>query len=905
MIRLAAGDSRFLDGYVHEPRGHAIEVRLYAEDPALGFQPSSGSLTEVSFPSDVRVDSGVESGGVVSPFYDPLLAKLIATGKTRGEALTRLRDALDQSRLAGIATNLRYARDILRWPEFLEDRHHTRSLDEFAFAPAVMRVEAAGVASAVQEYPGRLGYWAQGVPPSGPMDSLAFRIANRIVGNAGGVAALEIAVAGPTLRFARDTVVCVTGAPIETELNGKLFPRWQAVPVRAGAVLRLGRVGPTGARSYLAVRGGIDVPSYLGSRATFVLGGFGGHGGRNLVAGDVLSITDPLDPAVTPDVPLTPREASRLVLNYTNEWELRVLDGPHGSPEFFTEEDRRGFYEAVFEVHYQSARTGVRLIGPRPCWAREDGGDAGLHPSNIHDTAYAVGAIDYTGDMPVILGPDGPSLGGFVCPAVVVSADLWKLGQLRAGDRVRFRAVELAEAMHAEQTQDQTLAARESLRPRAPQALRGSRGPLGSGVLLHQATPDRPELTVRQSGERAVLIEFGPMVLDLDLRVRVQLLWQALRRQTEGGALSGIIDLTPGVRSLQVHFDPGAITLEHLLDVIGEIEEKLPAGDQLSIPTRIVHLPLSWEDPETLRAIEKYRSVVRDSAPWCPSNTEFIRRINGLRSVDEVRQIVFDASYLVLGLGDVYLGAPVATPLDPRHRLVTTKYNPARTWTPENAVGIGGAYLCIYGMEGPGGYQLFGRTVPVWSSYQRWRGSNAGEPWLLRFFDQIQFFPVSAEELLEYRREIRDGRRELEIEHGQFDLAAHHRFLESIAKKSERFRASQRAAFDAERERWLASGEFDAAEPSEHAALFAADPPDVELAEGTELVSAALGAQVFRVCIAAGQRVNAGEELAVLSAMKTETAVVAPRKGVIEQIFCAAGQVVAPGAALFALRADV
>ncbi len=92
---------------------------------------------------------------------------------------------------------------------------------------------------------------------------------------------------------------------------------------------------------------------------------------------------------------------------------------------------------------------------------------------------------------------------------------------------------------------------------------------------------------------------------------------------------------------------------------------------------------------------------VRADAPWCPSNIEFIRRINGLDSIDAVKQIVFEASYLVLGLGDVYLGAPVATPIDPRHRLVTTKYNPARTWTPENAVGIGGAYLCVYGMEGP------------------------------------------------------------------------------------------------------------------------------------------------------------------------------------------------------------
>ena len=134
-----------------------------------------------------------------------------------------------------------------------------------------------------------------------------------------------------------------------------------------------------------------------------------------------------------------------------------------------------------------------------------------------------------------------------------------------------------------------------------------------------------------------------------------------------------------------------------------------------------MHLPLSWDDPATRLATERYMQSVRADAPWCPDNIEFIRRINGLDSVEEVRDIVFDASYLVMGLGDVYLGAPVATPLDPRHRLVTTKYNPARTWTPENAVGIGGAYLCVYGMEGPGGYQFVGRTVQMWNHYREQR----------------------------------------------------------------------------------------------------------------------------------------------------------------------------------------
>ena len=119
-----------------------------------------------------------------------------------------------------------------------------------------------------------------------------------------------------------------------------------------------------------------------------------------------------------------------------------------------------------------------------------------------------------------------------------------------------------------------------------------------------------------------------------------------------------------------------------------------------------------------------------------------------------VKDIVFGARYLVLGLGDVYLGAPVATPLDPRHRLVTTKYNPARTWTPENAVGIGGAYMCIYGMEGPGGYQFVGRTVQVYNRFKTTKHFQAETPWLLRFFDQIRFYPVDAKELLEMREAV-------------------------------------------------------------------------------------------------------------------------------------------------------
>src|SRR5690606_19595554 len=128
------------------------------------------------------------------------------------------------------------------------------------------------------------------------------------------------------------------------------------------------------------------------------------------------------------------------------------------------------------------------------------------------------------------------------------------------------------------------------------------------------------------------------------------------------------------------------------------IEANLPDANTMCVPSRVVYLPMAFEDSATLDAVARYRQSVRDQAPWLPSNTEFIRRINGLENIDQVRQIIFDTSYMVLGLGDVYLGAPCAVPVDPRHRLLTSKYNPARTYTAEGTVGIGGVYMCIYGM---------------------------------------------------------------------------------------------------------------------------------------------------------------------------------------------------------------
>ena len=192
---------------------------------------------------------------------------------------------------------------------------------------------------------------------------------------------------------------------------------WSPIAVKAGQVLEVGKA-ETGCRAYLAVRNGFDVPVYLGSRSTFALGQFGGHAGRTLRATDMLSISNPNIAACTTPAPVYEPGAvpAGLIPEYPNEWEIGVLYGPHGAPDFFTDDAIDMFFSTAWEVHYNSNRLGIRLNGPKPTWTRSDGGEAGLHPSNIHDTEYAVGSINFTGDMPVILTKDGPSLGGFVCP---------------------------------------------------------------------------------------------------------------------------------------------------------------------------------------------------------------------------------------------------------------------------------------------------------------------------------------------------------------------------------------------------------------------------------------------------------------------------------------------------------
>ncbi len=896
MVRLpgvqAGKDSLPLDA-AFESKGHSIQARVYAEDPALDFQPSAGLLSRVEWPEQasngrLRIDTWVESGTTIPALFDPMVAKVIVTADNREQAITGLSDALAGSQLYGIETNRAYLLDILADQRVAKGDVYTQLLKTLSHQPNTIQVIAAGTQTTVQDLPARIGYWDIGVPPSGPFDSYSFELGNRLLGNKAEEAGLEITLKGPVLKFNSATRVLLAGATTNAKLtrsNGEVHgvEFWQAIEVQHGDVLDTGSVSGAGARAYLLIDGGLQVPDYLGSKSTFTLGQFGGHNGRSLLPGDVLH--------VLASKPATNVEDSNALLpDISNEWQLRVIYGPHGAPEFFTEADIDTLFETAYEIHYNSSRTGVRLIGPKPEWARTDGGEAGLHPSNIHDNAYAIGTIDFTGDMPVILGPDGPSLGGFVCPATVITADLWKLGQLKAGDKVRFVPVSQQTAVELFEQQASNLKALTSNADVAVEEVRPA-----SPIIAEISTDNHPTGVVYlPSGDRYLLVEYGPLQLDIRLRFRVHALMQFLQSQH----IDGLQELTPGIRSLQLHYDSTVLPQAKLLELLKAAEDQLGDLEGAEVPSRIVHLPLSWDDEVCRLAAEKYMQSVRADAPWCPDNIEFIRRINGLDSIQDVKDIVFNASYLVMGLGDVYLGAPVATPVDPRHRLVTTKYNPARTWTAENSVGIGGAYMCIYGMEGPGGYQFVGRTLQQWNRYKQTKEFT--QPWLLRFFDQVRFYEVSHDELTEIRQQFPHGQYPIKIEETRFNLAEYEAFLAEQASGINEFQIERQKAFQEELEDWKRTGRFN----------YDSEPADTEqeeermLEDGEFTVESHVAGNVWQCLVKPGDKVDANQPLLILESMKMEIEVASHQAGTVVEVVKQAGQGVAPGSLLVVLKED-
>ena len=313
----------------------------------------------------------------------------------------------------------------------------------------MVKVIKKGLETSVQDYPGRIGTLNLGFPPSGPMDSWSFRLANVLVENEPGAAALECQFMGPTLKFNSDRIIAITGADMSPKIDGSPVPLWESLEVKKDQTLEM-TFATVGARSYIAFSGGINTTPWLGSRSTFHKAGVGGIEGKAIQDGQIIPLNKSKSVAGR-----KVKKNSIPVMSTNKKWSVEVVKGPND--DWVDEKGHKMFLNSNWKLQSKSDRTGYRLEGPKWSFtekATHKGLEHGTFPSNIIDQGYPVGAINLAGQTPIILVNDGPSMGGFIVPYTVPSASFWKLGQAKPGDSFNFVeiSVEKAQTLRTEQT---------------------------------------------------------------------------------------------------------------------------------------------------------------------------------------------------------------------------------------------------------------------------------------------------------------------------------------------------------------------------------------------------------------------------------------------------------------------
>ncbi|KAJ7201761.1 allophanate hydrolase subunit 2-domain-containing protein [Mycena rebaudengoi] len=809
--------------------GYAMEARVYAENPAELFRPCPGILQYIS------------TGTTVTPFFDPLLCKLVVSAETRALAISQIATALEESKIQGPTNNREYLQAIVGSEMFHNGGATTTFLASFQYTPHAMTVLASALEMTVQDFPGRT--IRLGIPRSGPMDSMAFRAGNILVDNPPETEGLEMIALGGlknSFQFHVPTVVAVTGKLVSVKLTLTARTTGQE----------------TGMRVYLSIRGGFPlIPKYLGSKSTSM--GLGGYQGRSLVVGDEIALARECGPKQT-DASSRPIP-SALIPVYPKHFIIYVLAGPHDDQEYVTPEGISKFYSTHWRVSPSSNRLGIRLDGPEKIiWARLNGGAGGSHPSNILDNGYALGTININGDTPVILGNEGPDMGGYVCMCTVASADMWKLGQLSPGCTVEFRRVSWAEAVSLEA---QTRGWLENIKAAIlGQATTPQSYPeLGDRhqdpkLCVITRTDNNPAVVFRQAGDSAILVEYGDMTLDFHLRARVHA-FEAVMKQRK---IPGNLAFCPCVRSTMCHFDPSMISQSAVLETLIDAQRAIPTSmNEMSFKGRKLTFPIVLDDQWSRDALKRYMNSIRDKAIYLPSNIDYLARNNGLQNAEEVLHKLTSSDWLVFGVG-FYLACPFLIPIDPRCRLVAQKMNPSRTYTPQGAVGIAGVVAAIYPIVSPGGYMLYGRSLPAWQAWGKGPDFSPDRPWLLEPFDQIE-------------SQFNSGRYAFKIEETVFSMAEYTAFKASIAEELTVFEEKQKQGVQQEE---IKEQEILRQWESEKMAHLGDLAEDEVILNGSAHITASLFGNVWKILCRPGDIITSGDTtLVILEAMKTEIAV--------------------------------
>lgn len=377
------------------------------------------------------------------------------------------------------------------------------------------------------------------------------------------------------------------------------------------------------------------------------------------------------------------------------------------------------------------------------------------------------------------------------------------------------------------------------------------------------------KVAYRQCGDRYVLIEYGTNNFNLEFTYRIHKITELILAEN----IPGISEISPGVRSLLIEYNGRKISQNALIELVTQLESKIETTDNWTVPSRLIKLPMAFEDSATLAAVERYRETIRSDAPWLPNNVDFIQKLNGFSDRNIVRNLLYDATFMVLGLGDVFLGAPCAIPLDPRHWLLGSKYNPSRSYTPNGTVGIGGMYMCIYCMDSPGGYQLVGRTVPIWDKLML---GITDRPWLLSVFDQIKYYPVTESELENLVEKTRNGKYKFEIQETLFDYGEYKNWLDENAEDIEKHKKK------------LKEGNAEAAKLLQVANTWVESTEEEtsqdEFGENSIKVYCEFVGRFWKSLVSVGDVVQKSQSLVVIEAMKAELIVTAPKEGKVLKV---------------------
>ena len=603
-----------------------------------------------------------------------------------------------------------------------------------------------------------------------------------------------------------------------------------------------------------------------------------GTQGRQVRTGDWLRLAD--------ESPMWAKEASEyklpqaLIPDYDIK-EVYVMQGPHDSSDIMTASDREMLYSTPWKIGHNSNRTGIKLIGPAPKWARKDGGEAGSHPSNYLDFGYpSPGGINWGGDASTVLCYDSPNFGGLICSTTIVTAELWKLGQLRPDDKVKLTPISLETAVQLRGKLDAHLklvensingAMKDQSAPKFPPTVPPAA--IEDNIAILKEVPAsgnlRPKVVYRQGGDAFVLIELGGQTVDISVISRIRLLVEKIKEQNLG------VLLTPHVGCLTIEYDPSKISRQEFLTILDNLESSIESKVDIQISCREYRLPVVLDHPAMLECIEKHMATTRNKAVYLPDNVEYVRKANALKDRRDSIDILTNTKFVVPTVGFIS-GLPMLFPLAPK-AFLAQKYNPTRTSTPGGTIGVGGSLLAIYPLDQPGGYMMLARTLEMFDPYGTKAGFSLEKPWLMEPYDLVTFYEVNVEEYDRLAQAYFASQYEWEVKEGIFDVGKSYELFEAaksdpeaIAYKKAQFEASDKLSEEEKKiyEEWAASV---ADEPVDEAYLQSMMGDDKIVT-----IQSPMAANVWKVEVKEGDVLAKDQLVAILEAMKMEVNVYAP-----------------------------